>query len=414
MPKEARKLQTDEISRITQDTAVGGVPGLTIQCRGNGKFYVLRRMVDGRRVQIGIGSSASIDLKTARIKANEVIRQLALGNNVLEQRREARAAQAAARAEKAAKSRIPTFEQAAQDFIGLQCRGWKDGVMQSHNWLSSLRRWAFPHIGDKRVSDVDLQSLLPIFTAPVDGGTFWAERRATADTVRQRIAKILDWAENRGFRTGRNPASMFALRLDLPSGGRKPLKHHGAMAYSDIPAFFARLRGEDSTLSRAFQFLILTVGRPDEARGAKWSEIDLEGKLWHIPGGRMKGKVDHTVPLSGVALHLLRFLPKSAEWPDSVFPGMRGNEELCTYGFSRLLKNWGIKGVTAHGFRASFRSWGEDKGYPASVLEPSLAHKEKDVVVRTYNRLELRSALPAARRELMETWAAFVTGGNAP
>jgi integrase len=50
----------------------------------------------------------------------------------------------------------------------------------------------------------------------------------------------------------------------------------------------AALRQQDSVAARALEFLILTAARKGEARGARWQEIDLEGRLWVIPAARMK------------------------------------------------------------------------------------------------------------------------------
>ena len=46
-----------------------------------------------------------------------------------------------------------------------------------------------------------------------------------------------------------------------------------------------------------FQLLLLTALRRNEAADARWSEIDLDAKLWVIPAERMKGGAAHAVPL---------------------------------------------------------------------------------------------------------------------
>ena len=39
----------------------------------------------------------------------------------------------------------------------------------------------------------------------------------------------------------------------------------------------------------ALRFIALTTCRTAEARGAEWSEIDLDAKVWTVPAERMKG-----------------------------------------------------------------------------------------------------------------------------
>lgn len=49
----------------------------------------------------------------------------------------------------------------------------------------------------------------------------------------------------------------------------------------------------------------LPLVRPSEAAGARWSEIDLDAKLWTIPAERMKAKRENIVPLLPQALDIL-------------------------------------------------------------------------------------------------------------
>ena len=58
----------------------------------------------------------------------------------------------------------------------------------------------------------------------------------------------------------------------------------------------ARLAGH------ALEMIVLTVVRTGEILDAEWDEFDLERELWAIPGERMKGGLDHRVPLSRQAL----------------------------------------------------------------------------------------------------------------
>ena len=56
---------------------------------------------------------------------------------------------------------------------------------------------------------------------------------------------------------------------------------------------------------RCLEFLILTAARSGEARGARWSEIDLDAATWVTPAERMKANAEHRVPLSSRALATL-------------------------------------------------------------------------------------------------------------
>jgi integrase len=73
----------------------------------------------------------------------------------------------------------------------------------------------------------------------------------------------------------------------------------------------AALSLDDCTASHALRFLTLTACRTNEVVGAKWSEIDLDDKLWTIPKERMKARRPHRVPLSQPALRLLKKVAKN-------------------------------------------------------------------------------------------------------
>ena len=41
---------------------------------------------------------------------------------------------------------------------------------------------------------------------------------------------------------------------------------------------------------RALEFTILTAARSGEVLGARWEEIDLQGKVWTVPRGAHEGR----------------------------------------------------------------------------------------------------------------------------
>jgi integrase len=69
------------------------------------------------------------------------------------------------------------------------------------------------------------------------------------------------------------------------------------------------------------EFAILTAARPGEALGARWSEIDLTGKLWTVPAARMKGEREHRVPLSRQSVAILRQM-RPCEYPTTFSPAI--------------------------------------------------------------------------------------------
>ncbi|MGP0007994.1 MAG: tyrosine-type recombinase/integrase, partial [Methylocella sp.] len=58
------------------------------------------------------------------------------------------------------------------------------------------------------------------------------------------------------------------------------------------------------------QLLILTGQRRNEVADLRWREIDLDKKLWALPRTRAKNGVEHTIPLSELAVDILRAVPR--------------------------------------------------------------------------------------------------------
>jgi len=139
--------------------------------------------------------------------------------------------------------------------------------------------------------------------------------------------------------------------------------------------------------------------------GAKWDEIDIDGKTWMVPAGRMKGGKKHSVPLSKRAMALLRELPREAG-NDHVFLGSRSGFGLSDTIMMRELWRLGHDDITVHGFRSTFMDWAhEQTAFPKVTIDMALAHTVGDKVEAAYRRGDLLQK----RRQLAEAWARYCT-----
>jgi integrase len=155
--------------------------------------------------------------------------------------------------------------------------------------------------------------------------------------------------------------------------------------------------------AKALEFLILTAARSGEVRGATWTELDLDHRIWTIPADRMKSGREHRVPLSGPAVKLLQDLPAFKD-EEHVFPSTRGGE-LSDMALSAVLRRMEVDAVP-HGFRSCFRDWcSETTRYPREVAEMALAHAIPSGVEAAYRRGDLFEK----RRQLMEEWSTYCT-----
>ena len=343
------------------------------------KSWAQRIQLDGRARNLGLGAWPHVSLAEARQKC--VLNLVARGRGELVTGR---------------KRTVPTFEEAAEIVIAIHATGWKRGSTSEEDWRLTLRNYVMPQLGRRpvnRISPADVMAiLLPI----------WNGKRVTARKVRQRIGAVMRWAVAQGYRED-NPAGE-AIGAALPKQGIRP-RHFPALPYGQVAGAIAAVRGSGNHLGTvlAFEFLVLTACRSTEVRGARWGEIDLEGREWRIPAERMKTGREHRVPLSTRALAVLGEARALADGSGRVFPSPTGRP-ISSAALSRMIRLLGI-GAVPHGFRSSFRDWAaECTDAPREVCELALAHVNTNAIEAAYRRTDLFER----RRALMEQWSAFL------
>jgi integrase len=349
------------------------------------RSWVFRYELDSRRHDLGLGSLDTLNLAEAREKARGLRQQLVDGIDPFETRRLARKERLV---KLAAEARAMTFKQCAEECIKSHADGWRN-AKHAAQWSSTLAAYAYPVLGDLAVDDIATAHIVRVLQ-PI-----WKEKPETASRVRGRIEKVLGWATVRGFRSGDNPARWRGHLQELFAAKSKvrPVSHHAALPYTDVPPFMTDLRGRNSLSARALEFTVLTAVRTGETIGATWDEIDFAAKTWAIPAARMKAAKAHRVPLSDRVMQIMAALPREGA---HIFP-------LSNMAMLELLR--GMRpGSTVHGFRSSFRDWAAERtSYPNHVAEAALAHTISDKVEKAYRRGDLFEK----RRRLMDNWAEF-------
>jgi integrase len=362
------------------------------------KNWVLRFMIDRRPRWMGLGPLALYGLQEARTKALDARRKRHEGIDPIAARRAERARQ------RLDAAKAVSFKQCAEAYISSHRAGWRNSK-HAGQWGATLATYAYPVIGALPVQAVDTGLVLKVLE-PI-----WTAKPETAGRVRGRLESILDFAKVRGERDGENPAR-WRGHLDklLPAHSKvRQVEHHAALPYAELPAFLASLREQEGVAALALDFLVLTAARTGEAIGARWTEIDLLDKTWTVPAARMKARREHRVPLSARALAILDEMRLARDGNNGdafVFPGGKAGKPLSNMAFLMLLRRMGHGNLTAHGFRATFKTWASDRSsFHNEIVEASLAHVIGGKVEQAY----MRGDLFEKRRRLMAQWAAFAT-----
>jgi integrase len=374
--------------------------GLVLQITPSGTkswLYRYRAPATGRIREMGLGSEAAVSLAAARQKVDEAQRQRCAGLDPIDVKRQ-REAQAKI---DAAKGR--TFKWCAEQFIEAKNPGWRNDK-HAKQWGATLEAYAYPVFGRIPVAEIDTPLVLQVLQP------LWATKHETATRLRQRIERVLAWATTGGYRAGENPAR-WRGHLDNSLASTKdirktqPIKHHSALPANDVPTLMHELAEREGGSALALRFLALTATRTGEVIGARWPEIDMDAKVWTIPGSRMKGGKEHRVPLSVPAMGVLREAEKQ-KTNDVIFSGPVSGRSLSNMAFAALLKRMKRTDFVPHGLRSTFRTWAAERtNYAREVCEAALAHAVGNATERSYQRGDMFER----RRRLMNDWAKFAT-----
>lgn len=419
MPKKAKVLTAVEVARFRHGTitgtqplskrsigdpcpayhAVGDPAGLILQCRPpieemviGSRSWIFRTKVGDKRREFGLGGYPDVSLADARAKAKRIKEAIASGVDPATEKKAKRSALIREQA------KAVTFESLADEYVNKKAKEFKT-TKQVQKLKNQLISYAYPYIGKMVVADIERIHIEKMVRA------IWETKTETANRLRLHVEKILDLAEVKKLRAGENPARWSGnLELSFPARGKvSRVNHYAALPVTQLPELFEKLKVQNWMGARALEFLILTAARSGEIRGAMWSEVDLDKKIWTIPADRMKAGKIHRVPLADAAIAVLEKTPRLSNY---LFTGGRG-AMLTDATISKVPKRIGYQ-VTAHGFRSTFKDWCRlHTAYPDEVSELALAHVGTDSTRAAYARDELLDK----RRLLMNEWAQFCNHG---
>lgn len=396
MPRTvSKRLNALAITNANREGNLHDGGGLYLRVRADGsKSWAFRYTLAGRKHWMSLGPLRDVSLAEAREQARQLRNQVRDGYDPLALRRE--------RQHLAAEQTARTFDAVAAAYIEAHKAEWKN-AKHRQQWENTLATYATPIIGKRPVSEISLLDVRRVLD-PI-----WTQKPETASRLRGRVEAVLAYATVHGWRSGDNPARWqgFLDQIYAPKTKVRAVKHHAALDYHEMPAFMAELREREAVSARCLEFAILTATRSNEARGARWDEIDLDSALWLIPEQRMKAKKEHRVPLAPRAVEVLREMAeRSARRDGLIFPGGAPGKPMTDVALAKALAVL-RPGFTPHGMRSSFREWAaEMTSFPREIAEVALAHINKDRTEAAYQRGDLL----AKRRQLMEAWANYCAG----
>ena len=352
------------------------MPGLVLRISTSGtKTFCLHKRINGKMRRLTIGRFPVLSLAEARERVRQVLYDIETG-----------------RFEDCTGLEVetkPTLGAVIPDYVE------KYAKVHNRDWKRKQALLAkFTTLHDKRIDQIkraDVVKACDVIhkTAPT-----------SANRALAHLKHLMGWCVERGMIEAN------------PIAGMKPLskekRRERVLADNELGALWAVCGDEGYPFGDCMKLLILSGQRRAEVAEMRWSEIDLEKRLWTLPSQRAKNGRQHTVPITDAMMDVLRRVPRFLG-SDYVFT-TTGKSPVS--GFGRLKDRLdkalpeGTDPWIIHDLRRTMSTNMAMLGVPQPVTEALLNHKRGVVsgVAAIYNVYSYADE----KREALEFWNSHV------
>ncbi len=257
--------------------------GLRISEKGSKSWVVMyhvRGHATGKR-RLTLGRYPIISLAKARERARRIFEAASEGIDSADVQSPEREA-------------APSFEKVAEQFIHRYAkaknRGW-------HRQEVDLAREFAPYWGKKPIDTITRRDVLDALDRISDRSSPLRANRHLA-----LIRKLFNWCLERG------------LLETWPAANVKPpgreVSRDRVLSDDEIRSVWTCCNAVGHPFGPIFKLLLITAQRREEVGRMRWADIDLGKGSWTIPRERSKNDVANEVPLSPLALAIIKDLPR--------------------------------------------------------------------------------------------------------
>ena len=273
----------------------GRITGLYLVVQPSGaKSWALRYRAAGVPRKLTIGPYPAVDLSTARKRAQEAIGAVAGGKDPAAVKQ---VSKAEARAERAGDDK--RVERVAEAFLK---RHVKLSGKVGAGWGAEIERLfkieILPRIGAKRIGDITKNDILAILDGIVDRGS-----PITANRCFAVLRKFFNWTSDARGLIVVSPCKGIEAPAAETSRDR-------VLEDDEIRLGWRAFDAVGWPFGPIGKLLLLTGARRSEIAESTWQEIDLAAKTLTLPGLRTKNGEPHEIPLSDVAVEIIKALPR--------------------------------------------------------------------------------------------------------
>jgi integrase len=345
------------------------VPGFMLRVSGgNGRTYAVWYRVNGQARRFTIGSIDVISLADARERARQILADARAGIDAMAERKAAQV--------EAHKARLlaDSLDDLSRRFLA------SHGSSLAPRTLAEYRRTlvvdVLPELGGLPPKEITRAMV-----------------RALLDTIRKRaptqanrtlatLRKLFSWAVEHEI-VEVSPC----LGIKAPTEEKPRVRVY---TNDEIRALIAGVAGTE--IAQLVPFIFYTATRSEEARSARWCDMDLERRLWVIPDTK-EGQA-HAVPLSDGAMRVLAGLPRVSDY---VFPAgtVAGYMDHPQKAVLAVRVRSGVADFRLHDVRRTVRTRLAELGVTPDVAERVLGHVIAGIR-RVYDRYDYVPQMRAA------------------
>lgn len=371
-----------------------------------------RRKNGGKAVKHTIGSYPAISLKDARSEATRLRAEIERGANPHNEKVVAR---------RRAAEVNDTFEAVARRYIEeyqfRRNRSWewtarllgfavdteatvaakecpplrvvKDGSrdQRGRRRLSLADRWGKRRLGN--ITDSDVIAVLDSISARTP---------ILANRLHAILHKLFDWARSKKLPVTANPC----VGIERPA---REKSRDRVLEDKELRKVWLAADKLGHPYAGIVKLLILTGQRRNEIAGLRWSEVDIDESVLHLPAARTKNGLAHDVPLSAPAQAVISNLPRIVD-ADLVFTIKRQRVTGFSRAKERLDAASGVTDWTLHDLRRTVASGLQRLGVRLEVTEAVLNHKSGSTagIVGVYQRHDYAGE----KRDALARWGDYV------
>lgn len=360
-----------------------GAPGLRLRVAPTGaKSWVCRLRIKGGPMKVStLGRWPEMSLAEARVAARALAVEAAKGVPPAS----------------VAEVKPKTWGELLAEYVALELPKLRSGADVRRVLEKETAGWS-----DRPLASIGRKDVVALLDGIAGRGAGVQANRVLAFTRR-----VFSWAMARG-EVEANPAA----------GVEKPgveVKRDRVLSDAEVRDLWRGLERVALPWAPMARLLLLTGQRLREVAEATWSEFDLEAATWTIPATRAKNGERHMVPLSPLAIEVLRGLPRLGDFvitttgdrPVSGFAkallavqaGMVAEAADRAGEAVRPMEPW-----TFHDLRRTAASGMAAAGARVEAIERVLNHRTGLTVgglVRVYNRHTYEDE----KREALQLWA---------